>query len=153
MKISQGGWLSPVGWHNLKLNQAKTNQTKLNQTKRHYLREDDSIPLADGDPADFVEDSLVSEDKRKVGEICISNDARRNSDQWCISQWWCMKKQGLTCVRGQTQGGWKLYFKWCTKELWSMMHLTMIMYEKIPSEMEVAPPHKRFSHFSALIKL
>ena len=30
-----------------------------------YIREDDSIPLADGDPADFVEDSLVSEDKRK----------------------------------------------------------------------------------------
>ena len=25
--------------------------------------------------------------------------------------------------------------------------------EKIPSEMEVAPPHKRFSQFSALIKL
>ena len=25
--------------------------------------------------------------------------------------------------------------------------------EKIPSEMEVAPPHKRFTQFSALIKL
>ena len=34
-------------------------------------REDDSIPLADGDPADFVEDSLVSEDKRKVGLVNI----------------------------------------------------------------------------------
>jgi len=33
-----------------------------------YTREDDSIPLADGDPADFVEDSLVSEDKRKEFE-------------------------------------------------------------------------------------
>ena len=36
-----------------------------------YIREDDSIPLADGDPADFVEDSLVSEDKRKVGLVNI----------------------------------------------------------------------------------
>ena len=35
--------------------------------KTKQSREDDSIPLADGDPADFVEDSLVSEDKRKVG--------------------------------------------------------------------------------------
>ena len=39
-----------------------------------YPREDDSIPLADGDPADFVEDSLVSEDKRKVGGPFLSND-------------------------------------------------------------------------------
>ena len=31
-----------------------------------YTREEDSIPLADGDPADVVEDSLVSEDRRKV---------------------------------------------------------------------------------------
>ena len=36
-----------------------------------FCREDDSIPLADGDPADFVEDSLVSEDKRKVGLVNI----------------------------------------------------------------------------------
>ena len=36
-----------------------------------YIREDDSIPLADGDPADFVEDSLVSEDKRKVGLVNV----------------------------------------------------------------------------------
>ena len=28
-----------------------------------------------------------------------------------------------------------------------------ITLSKIPSEMEVAPPHKRFSQFSALIKL
>ena len=28
-----------------------------------------------------------------------------------------------------------------------------VEYTKIPSEMEVAPPHKRFSQFSALIKL
>ena len=32
-----------------------------------YTREDDSIPLADGDPADHVEDSCMSEDRRKVG--------------------------------------------------------------------------------------
>ena len=31
-----------------------------------YTREEDSIPLADGDPADVVEDSLISEDRRKV---------------------------------------------------------------------------------------
>ena len=30
--------------------------------------------MADGDPADFVEDSLVSEDKRKVGGPFLSND-------------------------------------------------------------------------------
>ena len=42
--------------------------------KTKYPREDDSIPLADGDPADFVEDSLVSEDKRKVGGSFASND-------------------------------------------------------------------------------
>ena len=39
--------------------------------KLTFVREDDSIPLADGDPADFVEDSLVSEDKRKVGLVNI----------------------------------------------------------------------------------
>ena len=39
--------------------------------KLTYIREDDSIPLADGDPADFVEDSLVSEDKRKVGLVNV----------------------------------------------------------------------------------
>ena len=47
-----------------------------------YIREDDSIPLADGDPADFVEDSLVSEDKRKVGLVNIvlgSNINKRNT--------------------------------------------------------------------------
>ena len=39
--------------------------------KLTFIREDDSIPLADGDPADFVEDSLVSEDKRKVGLVSV----------------------------------------------------------------------------------
>ena len=39
--------------------------------KLTFTREDDSIPLADGDPADFVEDSLVSEDKRKVGLVSV----------------------------------------------------------------------------------
>ena len=39
--------------------------------KLTFVREDDSIPLADGDPADFVEDSLVSEDKRKVGLVNV----------------------------------------------------------------------------------
>ena len=39
--------------------------------KLTFVREDDSIPLADGDPADIVEDSLVSEDKRKVGLVNI----------------------------------------------------------------------------------
>ena len=76
--MKQSHWLTKS---KTKLDHIKPGQPKPNQTKRHYLREDDSIPLADGDPADFVEDSLVSEDKRKVGEICISNDARRNSDQ------------------------------------------------------------------------
>ena len=33
--------------------------------------------MADGDPADFVEDSLLSEDKRKVGGCCIANDAQK----------------------------------------------------------------------------
>ena len=48
--------------------------TVSNHLKTKYPREDDSIPLADGDPADFVEDSLVSEDKRKVGGGFVSNE-------------------------------------------------------------------------------
>ena len=48
--------------------------TVSNHLKTKHPREDDSIPLADGDPADFVEDSLVSEDKRKVGGGFVSNE-------------------------------------------------------------------------------
>ena len=43
-----------------------------------FPREDDSIPLADGDPADFVEDSLVSEDKRKVGGSFVSKQTNND---------------------------------------------------------------------------
>ena len=32
------------------------------------MREEDSIPLADDDPAAVLEDSLITEDKRKVNE-------------------------------------------------------------------------------------
>ena len=35
----------------------------------------------------------------------------------------------------------------------SLSQSYMIEKKKIPSEMEVAPPHKRFTQFSALIKL
>ena len=34
-----------------------------------------------------------------------------------------------------------------------MMSGDKVRLKKIPSEMEVAPPHKRFTQFSALIKL
>jgi len=52
-----------------------------------YTREDDSIPLADGDPADFVEDSLVSEDKRKVGlgSIFFVSSTRETQNFYCRS--------------------------------------------------------------------
>ena len=35
----------------------------------------------------------------------------------------------------------------------NLIHIFHIQREKIPSEMEVAPPHKGFSQFSVLTKL
>ena len=56
--------------------------------KTKQSREDDSIPLADGDPADFVEDSLVSEDKRKVGGSFVSNQQTMMMDETMMMKVW-----------------------------------------------------------------
>ena len=44
----------------------------------------------------------------------------------------------------------KLYPNFAERWIWMSVKTSA---EKIPSEMEVAPPHKRFTQFSALIKL
>ena len=56
--------------------------------KTKQSREDDSIPLADGDPADFVEDSLVSEDKRKVGGSFVSNQQTMMMHETMMMEVW-----------------------------------------------------------------
>ena len=46
-------------------------------------RDDDSIPLADDDPADVLEESNMTEDKRKVKSNKIICDDRKLQAGWC----------------------------------------------------------------------
>ena len=46
-------------------------------------RDDDSIPLADDDPADVLEESNMTEDKRKVKSNKIICDDRKLQASWC----------------------------------------------------------------------